>query len=53
MWIDLSKGLHNDFKQKVGTGEYTTGYVGGGQSGSDKKIGSLPSQCSISVGEER
>lgn len=23
----------------VGTGEYTTGYVGGGQSGSDKKVG--------------
>lgn len=23
----------------VGTGEYTTGFVGGGQSGSDKKVG--------------
>lgn len=23
----------------VGTGEYTTGYVGGGASGSDKKVG--------------
>ena len=24
---------------KVGTGEYTTGFVGGGASGSDKKVG--------------
>ncbi len=23
----------------IGTGEYTTGFVGGGQSGSDKKVG--------------
>lgn len=27
----------NDFQ--VGTGEYTTGFVGGGASGSDKKVG--------------
>ncbi|GAB1211657.1 hypothetical protein ATERTT37_000781 [Aspergillus terreus] len=26
-------------RQQVGTGEYTTGYVGGGASGSDKKVG--------------
>jgi phage terminase large subunit-like protein len=25
--------------RKVGTGEYTTGFVGGGASGSDKKVG--------------
>lgn len=25
--------------QQVGTGEYTTGFVGGGASGSDKKVG--------------
>jgi hypothetical protein len=24
---------------KIGTGEYTTGFVGGGMSGSDKKVG--------------
>lgn len=24
---------------QIGTGEYTTGFVGGGQSGSDKKVG--------------
>lgn len=26
-------------RHQVGTGEYTTGFVGGGMSGSDKKIG--------------
>ena len=26
-------------RQQVGTGEYTTGFVGGGASGSDKKVG--------------
>lgn len=26
-------------KTQVGTGEYTTGFVGGGASGSDKKVG--------------
>jgi hypothetical protein len=27
------------YGQQVGTGEYTTGFVGGGASGSDKKVG--------------
>ncbi len=29
----------NNGNDKVGTGEYTTGFVGGGASGSDKKVG--------------
>lgn len=28
-----------DRRLQVGTGEYTTGFVGGGASGSDKKVG--------------
>ena len=28
-----------DYRKKVGTGEYTTGFVGTGASGSDKKVG--------------
>jgi D-galacturonate reductase len=30
---------HELTKAQVGTGEYTTGFVGGGASGSDKKVG--------------
>lgn len=34
----LSLSIHV-LTEQVGTGEYTTGFVGGGASGSDKKVG--------------
>lgn len=33
------KDANHRIKYQVGSGEYTTGFVGGGASGSDKKVG--------------
>ena len=34
-----TRTTYSDQYSQVGTGEYTTGFVGGGASGSDKKVG--------------
>lgn len=41
-YIQLRKDTHVSnwhVSTQIGTGEYTTGFVGGGMSGSDKKVG--------------